>query len=213
MTMMAEGWKGLMWFVTGVAVALGLLLVPLQVAAARKQLDKTTGDVADAQRDIRSLETEFDTRSNLAQLEKWNGDTLGLASPQPGQFVQDAAQLASMDVIDPQPNQPGIRTAALIVPTLPGVMPTTTHPIENTPASVVTNVATVATAAAKAAPGAATPALHEAAPQLAQAAVAARNVVAARGKTEAMAMLDRKLLSDSTLGSLLSEARVESAAR
>ena len=43
--------------------------------------------------------------------------------------------------------------------------------------------------------------------------MAASNVVAARGKTEAMAMLDRNLLSDSTLGSLLSEARVESAAR
>jgi hypothetical protein len=209
MTMMAEGWKGLMWFVTGVAVALGLLLVPLQVAAARKQLDKTTGDVADAQRDIRSLETEFDTRSNLSQLEKWNGDTLGLASPQPGQFVQSAAQLASLDVTDPQPDQPGIRTAAFIVPTLPGVMPTTTHPIENTPASVVTNVET---AAVKAAP-ATEPALRDAAPQLAQAAAQVRDAVATRGRGEAMAMLDRKLLSDSTLGSLLSEARVEATTR
>ena len=79
--MLGYAWKSLGWFLAGVAVALGFLLVPLQVAAERKKLDRTVSQIAAAHRDIRALETEFDTRANLAQLEQWNGDTLRLTAP------------------------------------------------------------------------------------------------------------------------------------
>jgi hypothetical protein len=206
MTMMAEGWKGLMWFVTGVAVALGLLLVPLEVAAQRKQLDKTLGDIADTQRDIRSLQTEFDTRSNLAQLEKWNGDTLGLSSPTPAQYVSDENALAAIDVnAAPVPGQPGIRTAALIIPTIPGVMPTHERPSDTAPSSVaapaqvIAASAPVAVAAQRADTG--------------RVAAAIAHVTVPHARPQTVAMLDRKLLSDSTLGDILSHARVEARTR
>ena len=83
--------KGLGWFGGCVAIVLGFYLVSLQVAAERKKLDGVNDRIEAAQRDIRALETEFETRANLAQLEKWNGDTLALASPVAGQFVVDEA--------------------------------------------------------------------------------------------------------------------------
>src|SRR3954468_17737540 len=114
--MLGLAWKTLGWFLAGVAVALGFLLVPLQVAAERKKLDKTVSEIAQAHRDIRALETEFDTRANLAQLEKWNGDTLRLTAPAATQYVPDEGALASLDV-----NHGGatLQSAALVVPSLP----------------------------------------------------------------------------------------------
>ncbi|CAN5880845.1 hypothetical protein BH11PSE6_BH11PSE6_03670 [soil metagenome] len=189
--MLAYAWKSLGWFLAGVAVALGFLLVPLQVAAERKKLDRTVTDIAQAQRDIRALETEFDTRANLAQLERWNGDTLRLIAPAAAQFVRDEAALASYDV-----NGQGatIQTAALVVPALPDG--STMRPAI-TPA-VATNV--IETRPAKAEAGA-----PAAAPVVAQ----VRERPVERRKPQAVALLDRKLLSDSTVGDLFSGARAE----
>ena len=89
--------KGLGWFGGVVIVSLGFYLVSLQVAAERKRLEQVNVRIGLAQRDIRALETEFDVRSNLTQLERWNGDTLALASPTAGQFVHDEGQLASIN--------------------------------------------------------------------------------------------------------------------
>ena len=189
--MLAYAWKSLGWFLAGVAVALGFLLVPLQVAAERKKLDRTVTDIAQAQRDIRALETEFDTRANLAQLERWNGDTLRLIAPAAAQFVRDEAALASYDV-----NGQGatIQTAALVVPALPdgstmrpAITPAVaTNVIETRPANAETNA-------------------PAAAPVVAQ----VRERPVERRKPQAVALLDRKLLSDSTVGDLFSGARAE----
>lgn len=99
--------KSLGWFLAGVAVALGFLLVPLQVAAERKKLDHSVAEIARAQRDIQSLETEFDARATYAQLDRWNNDALHMTAPAAGQFVSDEAALASIDV-----HAPGVDRAA-----------------------------------------------------------------------------------------------------
>ena len=117
--------KGIGWFGGCVAIVLGFYLVSLQVATERKKLESMDRKIDAAQRDIRALETEFETRANLAQLEKWNGETLSLAAPTAGQFVTDEATLASLDVNQigqPLPGaKPGMQTAALVVPSQPGV--------------------------------------------------------------------------------------------
>jgi hypothetical protein len=99
--MLGLAWKSLGWFLASVAVALGFLLVPLQVAAERKKLDRTVVEIARAEREIRALETEFDTRANLAQLDKWNAEKLGLVAPSAGQFVADEAALAALEPSSP----------------------------------------------------------------------------------------------------------------
>ncbi|AOH84554.1 hypothetical protein AWL63_11820 [Sphingomonas panacis] len=193
--MLGLAWKTLGWFLAGVAVALGFLLVPLQVAAERKKLDRTVADIVQARRDIRALETEFETRANLAQLDQWNNDTLRLVAPGAGQFVADEAALAAIDVR--QPGTADIQTASFVP-----APPVTDSPAAATPAQVETAaVAPVRTPAPVATPAKPTPV----------AAVAAvKPTTAKRAKAQAVAMLDRKLLSDSTVGDLLSSARAES---
>ncbi|WP_298089498.1 hypothetical protein [uncultured Sphingomonas sp.] len=209
--------KGLGWFGSCVAVVLGFYLVSLQVAAERKKLDDVNARIRNAERDIRALETEFDTRANLVQLEKWNGDTLALTAPVAGQFVADEVALASLDVTRGQPGG-AIQTAALLVPSLPA-------PPAITPAAPAT--VTVQPAAAKPAARAAIvqmASLPTPKPQVVRAAVAntiaptkAREVAVVRSaaavakvRPQAVAMLDRKLLSDTTLGDILTGARAES---
>jgi hypothetical protein len=220
--------KGAGWLIACVAVVLGFYLVSLRVAAERKKLEQLDARIALAQRDIRALETEFDTRANLAQLERWNGDTLALAAPTAGQFVRSGAALAAIDVLAPVPlpaNAGGataVRSAALVVP-----------------AAVVPAAAPVALAAATPAPAPRTAAAKRAAPvaaaplagtvirvaamhavsspavgsKLARLAGVEHGHSAALSPSRTVAMLDSKLLSDATLGDLLAKARHEASGR
>ncbi len=212
--------KGIGWFGSCVAVVLGFYLVSLQVAAERKKLDDVNARIQTAERDIRALETEFDTRANLVQLEKWNGDTLALTAPIAGQFVGDEAQLASLDVTR-GPAAGTVQTAALLVPSQPA-------PVVPLPDTAPTQTA----AAAK--PNAPAPVVRLAKvdlpkPQIVQ-AVSERVVTTKKAKPapiatvrtaaavakvrpQAVAMLDRQLLSDTTLGDILKGAKTEARRR
>ena len=172
--------KGLGWLLSGVIVALGFYIVSLQVAAERKKLDDTNRQIAQAHRDLRALETEFQTRANLAQLERWNGDVLALTAPTPAQYIAGEAALANLDFRD---GMPRVQMASLVIPAAPVQAAVSNEPAEAPVAAVQQAVETVRTAALE------------------------------RGKAQAMAMLDRKLLSDSTLGDILSGARAEARLR
>jgi hypothetical protein len=213
--------KGLGWFVSCVAIVLGFYLVSLQVAAERKKLDAVNARITAAQRDIRALETEFDTRANLAQLEKWNGDTLSLAAPVAGQYVADESQLAAIDV-----NAAGLPTfqaAALVVPSAPvASVSATPAPVQvaaiqpvspRRPATVLPN-RSVAAPAHVVKVRALEPVAPRSTPAFARLASAARaNAAVAKVRPQAVAMLDRKLLSDTTFGDILSGARAEAGRR
>lgn len=221
--------KGVGWFGACTAVVLGFYLVSLQVAAERKKLEGLNTSIAATQRDIRALETEFDTRANLAQLERWNGDTLALAAPRPAQFVHDGAELASMDARQTLVvGGPEVKTAALIVPSL-SIAPSPVAPT-SAPAKAVAAPTRMARAAVKlpaAVRGAITrvtsgpePARvasvrpkvsSPAKPQLAMLEHGrsdSRRQLSSPAKPQ-VAMLDHKLLSDTTLGDLLARARTE----
>ncbi|WP_375402941.1 hypothetical protein [uncultured Sphingomonas sp.] len=120
----AYRFKGLGWFASCTAIVLGFYLVSLQVASERNKLDALNGRIRTAERDIRALETEFDTRANLQQLERWNGDILALSAPVAGQFVRHEAQLASVRFDGPAPlSGAEMKTAALVVPSMPAIEP------------------------------------------------------------------------------------------
>lgn len=110
--MAVQGFKGLGWFLCGVVVAPACYLVNSHGAAEQAKLNATKLAIVQAQRDIRGLETEFNTRANLAQLERWNGEVLALAAPMAQQYLASETALASLD------QQPAdIQVAALVVPT------------------------------------------------------------------------------------------------
>ena len=198
--------KGIGWFAGCVAFVLGFYLVSLQVAAERKTLDDVNARIHAADRDIRALETEFDTRANLVQLEKWNGDTLALAAPTAEQYLPDEAALARFDVTQ---GGGAVQTASLVVPAL-------ATPVPATPQATIAPAAIQAAAAMPAARPAViqTAAVEKSAPVIARQIDAARGAAAvARVRPQAVAMLDRKLLSDTTLGDILSGARAEAGRR
>jgi hypothetical protein len=196
--------KGIGWLGGCAAVTIGFYLVSLQVAAERKRIEQTEARIVAAQREIRALETEFDTRANAVQLERWNGETLALVSPGASQFVRTGAQLAAL------PFRPGddtrIEHASLVVPAY-------TPPAAVAPAPVAPVVAGGAAAAIS--PPVTAPAAPPAAPaRLAQAqvvspAAAPAPVRVAVRKAQAVAMLEQSLLSDATLGDLVAGARSE----
>jgi hypothetical protein len=106
-----QGFKGLGWFLCGVVVAPACYLVNSHGAAEQAKLNATKLAIVQAQRDIRGLETEFNTRANLAQLERWNGEVLALGAPAPQQYLASETALAGLD------QQPAdIQVAALVVP-------------------------------------------------------------------------------------------------
>jgi hypothetical protein len=192
-------WFG--WFVLCVSVILGCYLMSSRVAAERNKLAAIESSIARTQRDITALETEFDTRASFAQLQRWNGDTLKLSAPTAGQYIRNDAELAQVDFNAPVPAAgPQVQTAAAVIPSAP-VMPTE-----------------VAVAATPAAPVAAAPARMKATVAMVSAPVGAKLQPAAaktpvKSKPQTVALLDRKLLSDTTLGSLSRGARREDGAR
>lgn len=192
-------WFG--WFVLCVSVILGCYLMSSRVAAERNKLAAIESSIARTQRDITALETEFDTRASFAQLQRWNGDTLKLSAPTAGQYIRNDAELAQVDFNAPAPAAgPQIQTAAAVIPSAP---------VEPADATV---------AATPAAPATAAPAKMKAAVAMVSAPVGAKLQPAAakttiKAKPATVALLDRKLLSDTTLGSLSRGARREDGAR
>ena len=106
--------NGFGWFLTGVVVAPACYLVSSQVAAERSKVEAVERAIAKAHKDIRGLETEFDTRANLAQLERWNGEVMRYTAPTPAQFLSSDAELAAQRPLEG--DGMAERYAAMVVP-------------------------------------------------------------------------------------------------
>ncbi|WP_294250551.1 hypothetical protein [uncultured Sphingomonas sp.] len=153
--MAVYGFRGLGWFLCGVIVAPTCYMVTSHGAAERAKLRAMDSAIVQAHKDIRGLETEFDTRANMAQIERWNGDVLAMNAPQPQQYLASASGLAALD----QPAQAAsgdakVETAALVIPT--GQRPVETaaaaQPVATAAAVPVKAVASKPVATASAAP-------------------------------------------------------------
>ncbi|AQR73523.1 hypothetical protein [Sphingomonas sp. LM7] len=184
--MAVQGFKGLGWFLCGVVVAPACYLVNSHGAAEQARLNSTKSAILQAKRDIRSLETEFNTRANLAQLERWNGDVLALAAPAPQQYLANEMALASLG----QPTA-DIQVAALIVPT------------GATPSQAAAAVVAPAADPVQAAPRAAAPVKS-----VAQQDVELRKLMK-KADRQAIASIDKGVLSASTIDDLQKLAKRE----
>jgi hypothetical protein len=116
--MAVQGFKGLGWFLCGVIVAPACYMVNSHGAAERGKLEAMKAAIVQAHKDIRGLETEFDTRANLAQLQRWNGDVLAMAAPAPQQYLASEEALADLD----KPAE--VQMATLVIPAGVRVNPT-----------------------------------------------------------------------------------------
>lgn len=180
----------------GKLVAVGVMapafyLVISQGAAERGRVEAVERSIVQARKDIRALETEFDTRANMAQLERWNGDVLALAAPRAEQYVGGEHQLASL----PGRTEGGNVALAYVVPSAPMEM------------AAAAPEPTLAEAPASAA----TPAKADKVKPAAKPIGAVRTAAVIPAKARAVAMLDRTLLSDATMADLARSARKEAA--
>lgn len=182
--MAVRSFRGLSWFLCGVIVALPCYMVTSHGAAERARLKAVQASIVQAQRDIRGLETEFNTRANLAQIERWNGDVLAMAAPAPQQYLAGETALASLDRTDTEAT---VQTAALVVPA--GVKP-------------------VQAVAAVVAPGADPVQGKSGGKSVAQQDSELRNLMH-KADRKAVAMVDRGVLSTSTIDDLEKLAKRE----
>jgi hypothetical protein len=229
--MAAFGFKTLGWCLCVAVVAPAFYLVTSQVAAERSRVESVERAIVKARSDIRTLETEFDTRANLAQLERWNGDVLSLAAPRAEQFVGGEAMLAQLPGRTPGED---VQFASYVVPSAPVLL--TAAAMAKAEADAAAAKAVAAEAVAERAPVATASAAPAAAPRKPAAAapvavaskapaprkptaapvrtadastVKARPVRPTERKAQAVAMLDQTLLSDRTLRDLARGARSE----
>jgi len=203
--MSAFGFKGFGWFVCGAIVAPGCYLVTSQVAAERAQVESVDRAIAGARKDIRDLDTEIKTRANMAQLERWNGDLLALSAPRPDQFLDSGAQ--GVAELDGQPGEAPVAYASLVVPHAPVL---TDGP--GTPDSAPEAALSVKEPAGEA--SASAPVRDSAPVRTARVRSAPIETASlAESSKRSVAMLDERLISDSTLGDLVRGARAEAKLR
>lgn len=96
--MIAQRFRPIGW-VIGVAIAIMLLyVVQLQVANERGKLKEVDQQIALLRKDIRRLNTEFETRASMRQLERWNGDVaeLALSAPQARQYLAGESDISDI---------------------------------------------------------------------------------------------------------------------
>ena len=208
--------NGLGWYAAGLIVAPGCYLVSSMVAAERTHVEAVERAIAKAHKDIRQLETEFDTRANLAQLERWNGEVMRYTAPTPHQFLASDSALTSLRALEG--DGMAERYAAMVVPE--GVPVATAETVQTASAvAAATPVKAVAekVVAEKVVAGKVAAAVVKASPVAAagkpqQVAAVAPKPAKPAVKTQreqAVAMLDRRLLKDSSFGDLMQGVRAE----
>lgn len=201
--MAMSGFKSFGWILGLATVSPACYMVSSMVAAERGRVEGVERAIIEAHRDIRRLETEFETRANIAQLERWNGEVLALAAPRPDQFLPGAAALASF-----RPGASGERAEMAMV--MPVGLPDASVPEAVPTPAVATVAAPVAPAVQRSRP---VVAVSAPAPVAAAVASVERTKALPKPRVQKVAMLDNNLLSDSTLGELAKRAGRESKSR
>jgi hypothetical protein len=203
--------QSLIWVILVALGALGAYMVSLKVATERNELMKVRAQIARAKADIRYLETEFSARSSMRQLESWNQHDFLYATPTAQQYLRGEQALAHLDGV--QPNGPDYVAPPVMVAMVetPADLPAATQKAPESPAAtqIRSDIAVIREAhAADNVDRLEKPAKKTPAQQAkADADVSRPNPIAR--KAERMAMLDAKLLDDSTLGDLTAKAARE----
>ncbi len=219
--------QSLFWVLVVALGALSAYLVSLRVATERNELARVQARIVAERAQIRYLETEFGARSSMRQLERWNVEDFRYSTPTAAQYLEGERALAHLDGV--QPNGPAYVAPPVMVAMVetPADLPSAPQPAPASPAATQIrseiaiirsahaqdNVERLAVAAAPRKTVEKTSADKGEAgekPKKARLAPvdASRPDPLAR-RAERMAMLDAKLLDDSTLGELSAKAARE----
>ena len=92
--------QNILWILIVAFGALSAYLISLRVATERNAVQALDRRIHHARADIRYLETEFEARSNMRQLEQWNNRDYRYVAPNAGQYLPDERSLASLDGVE-----------------------------------------------------------------------------------------------------------------
>ncbi len=180
--------KNLGWLALVFMVAILLYPLSLNVAAMHSDLVAVDREILDTKREISFLQAEIRTRASLQQLEEWNELLYGYQPPTAQQFVNGEAALAGLAGEEFE-TKPVMMAAAdvSVRPVVEAPEPATEPEITPSPAKKAPTVAEpVKRAVAK-----------PAAPKVEQ------------SRTERLARMDEKLLSDDLLRDISAKAASE----
>ena len=186
--------KNLGWLALVFMVAILLYPLSLNVAAMHSDLVSVDHDILETKREISFLQAEIRTRASLQQLEEWNELLYGYQPPTAEQFVNGEAALAQLTG-DLQETKPVMMASADI-----DVAPSAN---QANPAPTIASVVQKSTeiAAAVATPIFAEPAKRE--------ATKPETPKVEQTRTERLARMDEKLLSDDLLRDISAKAANE----
>lgn len=218
--------QSVLWVMLVTLGALSAYLVSLRVGAEQNELARVRAQIASTKGEIRYLETEFGARSSLRQLERWNQEDFRYSAPTAQQYLNGERALANLDGVEP--NGPVYVAPPVMVAMadaqeeLQAAKPTA--PASPAPAQIRTDAATRAPAQARAPAAPHVPEISVI--KVAQAADRVEKLPVPKKKLKLdlgdkpettpvarnaarVAMLDAKLLDDSTLGDLTAKAARE----
>ncbi len=96
MTLAMRRLKNIGWAALVFLVAIMLYPLSLNVAALHSDLVRVDGRILDTKREISFLQAEIRTRASLHQLEEWNNLFYGYKPPSAAQFLEGEHALASL---------------------------------------------------------------------------------------------------------------------
>lgn len=101
MTLAMKRIQNLGWLALVFAVAILLYPLSLNVAALHSDLVRMDQKIMETKREISFLEAELSTRANVQQLEEWNQLLYGYEPPTAAQFLDGERALASLGGVAP----------------------------------------------------------------------------------------------------------------
>ena len=205
MSLAMQRLRNLGWLALVFMVAILLYPLSLNVAATHSNLVAVDREIMDTKREISFLQAEIRTRASLQQLEEWNELLYGYQPPAANQFVNGEAALASLTGDLPETKPVMMAAATVPAPQVVAEPAVVKEAVAETPKQAAPKAAATKAVATKLAANDvkifATPVKRAAAK------VEAPKVEQSR--TERLARMDEKLLSDDLLRDISAKAANE----
>ena len=205
MSLAMQRLRNLGWLALVFMVAILLYPLSLNVAAMHSDLVAVDREIMDTKREISFLQAEIRTRASLQQLEEWNELLYGYQPPAADQFVNGEAALASLTGDLPETKPVMMAAATVPAPQVVAEPAVVKEAVAETPKQAAPKAAATKAVATKLAANDvkifATPVKRAAAK------VEAPKVEQSR--TERLARMDEKLLSDDLLRDISAKAANE----
>jgi len=210
MSLAMQRLRNLGWLALVFMVAILLYPLSLNVAATHSDLVAVDREIMDTKREISFLQAEIRTRASLQQLEEWNELLYGYQPPAAEQFINGEAALASLtgDLPETKP----VMMAAASVPTPQAVAEPAVvkEAVVETPKPAAPKAAAVKVAVTK--PAVTKVAANDVkifATPVKRAAAKVEAPKVEQSRTERLARMDEKLLSDDLLRDISAKAANE----